>query len=344
MQTKITSPEQGVFEQYRQIFKNFPNANQDQEKQFQEHDRTLTKPLGSLGQLEELCRWYARWSKRYPMKINHPRVAIFAGNHGVARQNVSAYPASVTMQMVENFKNGGAAINQICKILDSDLRVYELALQHPTRDFTEATAMDEKECADAISYGMTAVENHIDVICIGEMGIANTTSAATLAYGLLGGKASDWTGVGTGIDKKTLQHKTDIVEQAVKLHKKPDMDSFDWLAAVGGREIAAMVGACIAARIAHIPVILDGYTSSVAGAILYKINKSAIDHCIIAHQSSEAGHRHLLKKIGKKPLLQLDLRLGEASGAAIALNILKIAIKCHHSMASFAEAGVDQKI
>ncbi len=332
-----------VLDQFRDLLKKFPDINTTHFEKASNREKTLTKPQKALGRLEELSAWYAGWAKSYPPCIDHARVAVFAGNHGVVAQGVSAFPASVTAQMVLNFQNGGAAVNQICKCFDSDLMVYEMALETPTKDFTVEPAMTKTECANAIAYGMTAVDNNVDMICIGEMGIGNTTSAAALAYALYGGKPEQWAGPGTGLDQSAVKHKAQMIKQAVTLHRKSNMDCFDWLTHVGGREIAAMVGACIAARMARVPVLLDGYTATIACAILTIIRPDALEHCQIGHLSQEPAHRKILNQIKKEPILDMQMRLGEASGAALALGVLKAALACHNGMASFDEANVDSK-
>src|SRR5436190_11201707 len=182
-------------------------------------ERQLTKPAGALCRLEELAAWLASWQGRHPPTLNHPRTIVFAGNHGVAARGVSAYPAAVTAQMVQNFIAGGAAVNQLCKTIDADLRVYEMNLETPTADILEAAAMSEEECARAIAYGMMAVEPGIDALAIGEMGIANTTVAAALCLGLFGGDAAEWTGPGTGIAGAALENKRAVVAAAVGRHR-----------------------------------------------------------------------------------------------------------------------------
>lgn len=302
----------------------------------------LTKPAGALGRLEELTAWLATWQGRHPPRIDHPRVAVFAGNHGVAARGVSAYPPAVTAQMVQNFIAGGAAVNQLCKAVDADLRVYEMSLERPTADFTRGPAMDEAECARAMAYGMMAVEPGLDVLCLGEMGIANTTAAAALCLALFGGTASDWTGPGTGVAGAALARKTEVVAAGVARHKGAG-DSLEILRCLGGLELAAIAGAIIAARFARTPVLLDGFACTAAAAALYAFDPRALDHCLVAHVSAEPGHRRLLDKIGKRPLLDLGMRLGEGSGATLAIGLLKAAVACHTGMATFAEAGVSGK-
>ena len=303
----------------------------------------LTKPAGALGRLEELVQWLATWQGKHPPSVDHPRTAVFAGNHGVAARGVSAYPAAVTAQMVQNFIAGGAAVNQLCKAIDADLRVYEMALDRPTADFTAEPAMSEADCALAMAYGMMAVEPGVDVIALGEMGIGNTAAAAALCAGLFGGVAVDWVGPGTGVAGAALARKIAVVDEALRRHRHAASDPFDVLRRLGGRELAAIAGAVIAARRARVPVVLDGYACTAAAAVLFAVDPRAIDHCIVAHRSAEPGHARLLARIGKTPLLDLGMRLGEASGATLALAILKSALACHTGMATFAEAGVSGK-
>jgi nicotinate-nucleotide--dimethylbenzimidazole phosphoribosyltransferase len=300
----------------------------------------LTKPAGSLGRLEELAIWLATWQARHPPRLDHPRTIIFAGNHGVAARGVSAYPTSVTAQMVQNFVGGGAAVNQLCRVVNADLRVYEMNLNTPTGDIVVEPAMSEKECAKAIAYGMMAVEPGIDALALGEMGIGNTTAAAALCAGLFGGEAEVWTGPGTGVAGAALLRKRRAVAAAVTLHRPLARDPFDLLRRLGGLELAAITGAVMAARLGRIPVALDGFTSTAAAAVLFAADQCALDHCVVAHCSAEPGHRVLLERLGHRPLFDLGMRLGEASGATLALTLLKAAAACHNGMATFTEAGV----
>jgi nicotinate-nucleotide--dimethylbenzimidazole phosphoribosyltransferase len=304
-------------------------------------DAQLTKPAGSLGRLEELAVWLCAWQGRHPPSVDHPRTAVFAGNHGVVAKGVSAYPQAVTGQMVQNFVDGGAAVNQLCQLIDADLRVYELDLDNPTNDFTEGPAMDEGDCARAIAYGMMAVEPGIDLLCVGEMGIGNTTAAAALCLGLYGGSAEDWTGPGTGIDGEAMKRKRAAVAQAVANNRWND--GFGMLACLGGLELAAIIGAIIAARLARTPVLLDGFTCTAAAAILHSIDPRALDHCQVAHLSGEPGHRRLVERLGKRPLFDLGMRLGEGSGATLAACLVRAAVACHVGMATFGEAGVARR-
>ena len=294
-------------------------------------EAVLTKPPGALGRLEEVTHWLCLWQARHPPRLERARVAVFAGNHGVAARGVSAYPAEVTKQMVANFIAGGAAVNQLCLSAGAELRVYEMDLDHATADFSAGPAMSEEECAKAFAYGMMAVEAGIDLICLGEMGIANTTSAA------------EWVGPGTGVVGEALARKIAVVDEALALHRPALGDPLEVIRRLGGRELAAIAGAVIAARLAHLPVLLDGFAATAAASVLEAAMPGALDHCLVAHCSAEPGHRRLLERLGKKPLLDLGMRLGEASGAALAIPLLRGAVACHTGMASFAEAGVSDK-
>lgn len=334
-------PVKADLNEIRGLLRAFPGPDADARDAARFRERQLTKPPGALGRLEEIAEWVATWQGGAPPRIDRPRVCVFAGNHGVAAKGVSAYPPEVTAQMVANFQAGGAAVNQICVVHDAELRVYEMALDRPTADFTEGPAMTAEECATALAYGMMAVEEGIDILCLGEMGIGNSTSGAALAHALFGGAAADWTGPGTGVKGDAMRRKVRAVDQAVT-RNLPDMtDSFDALRRLGGHELAAVVGAILAARMGRVPVILDGYACTAAAAVLFRADPHALDHCAIGHLSAEPAHARLCEAIGKRPIVDLGMRLGEASGAAVALGVVKSAVACHGGMATFAEAGVN---
>jgi len=328
-----------TLDEVRALLREFPAADLDAAGRAATREAMLTKPAGALGRLEEIAAWLAAWQGRYPPRVERARVCVFAGNHGVAARGVSAYPAAVTAQMVQNFIAGGAAVNQLCRAADADLRVYEMDLERPTADFTLGPAMDEADCAKAMAYGMMAVEPGLDLLCLGEMGIANTTSASALACALFGGTAADWTGPGTGVAGAVLQRKTEVVAAGVALHAAM-RDPFELLRRLGGKELAAICGAVMAARLARTPVLLDGFACTAAAAVLHVADNRALDHCLVAHVSAEPGHRRLLRAIDKTALLDFGMRLGEASGAALAIPLLKAAVACHTGMATFGEAGV----
>ncbi len=300
----------------------------------------LTKPPGALGRLEDLAIWMAGWQGTDRPHVARPQVIIFAGNHGITARGVSAFPSAVTEQMVLNFQAGGAAINQLARTFGARMDVHALRLDQPTADFTAQAAMTEDELLEAMTTGWNAVDPDADLLVTGEMGIGNTTSAAALAHALCGGAPADWVGRGTGVDDAGLALKAQVVAEGLALHPAARTDGITALRCLGGRELAAMAGAILRARHLRIPVLLDGFICTAAAACLEAAQKGALDHCLAAHVSAETGHAPLLAHLGKAPLLSLNLRLGEGSGAALAIGILQGAVACHSGMATFAEAGV----
>ncbi len=302
----------------------------------------LTKPPGSLGQLEALAIWLARWQAREVPALENVQILVFAGNHGVTARGVSPYPAEVTVQMVANFAAGGAAINQLARAAAAHLRVVPLDLARPTLDFTEASAMDEPDFLAAVRAGYDSVPGRCDLLCLGEMGIGNTTAAAAVAAALFGGGAVRWVGRGTGVDDAGLARKQAAVEAGLSRHAAVLNDPLRAAMALGGREMAAILGAALAARHRSIPVFLDGFTCCAAVAPLTRLASDALDHARVAHVSAESGHRALIEASKLSALLDLGMRLGEASGAAVAVQLARAAVACHAGMASFAEAGVSR--
>ncbi len=331
------------FDDIREMFKLMPQLDPGAEAAARARDLDLTKPPGALGELETMALFVAGWQGKARPSFERPNIVVFAGNHGVVERGVSPYPASVTRAMMQNFSAGGAAINQICASYGLGLKVFELALDLPTRDITVAAAMDEKEAAATFAFGMEAIAGGADVLGLGEMGIGNTTIAAAIYTALYGGKAADWVGRGTGVDDAGLQRKIAAVEAALALHKDHLNDPLEIMRRLGGREIAAMAGAIMAARLERVPVMLDGYVVCAAAALLHAIDATALDHCLAGHVSAEGAHARVLARLGKKPILDFGMRLGEGSGAALALGIMKAAIACHNDMATFSEAGVANK-
>ncbi|MBT7233189.1 MAG: nicotinate-nucleotide--dimethylbenzimidazole phosphoribosyltransferase [Rhodospirillaceae bacterium] len=327
----------------RALLQTLPGGDVQAAENARAREPQLTKPGGSLGRLEDIAEWLATWQGRHPAQVERIKVAVFAGNHGVTAQGVSAFPPEVTFQMVANFEAGGAAINQLCGVAGADLEVVALDLDNPTQDFSQEPAMDDAECTAAFRRGMEAVGADYDVICLGEMGIGNTTPAAAIAHAIHGGEAGDWVGPGTGVEDDALALKVRVVADAVQRHKPAFGDGLDVLASVGGRELAAIAGAITQARLNRQPVVLDGYVCGAAAAALAAAAPGALDHCIAGHVSAEPGHIRLLDKMGMAPLLNLGMRLGEASGAVVAVNLLKCAAACHAGMATFGEAGVTDK-
>jgi len=326
--------------EFRAILEDLPAADEAARQGAEERNSQLTKPPAALGRLEDLAIWYAGWRGDTKPSLTAPQIIIFAGNHGVCAQGVSAFPPEVTEQMVLNFQHGGAAINQLAKTFGAKMDVHALSLDTPTADFTMDAAMSEDEVVAALLAGWNAVDPAADLLVTGEMGIGNTTSAAAIAAALFGGEAADWTGRGTGVDDDGLAVKTRVVAEGLARHSDVLDDPLQVLRCLGGRELAAMAGAIARARHLRIPVILDGFICSAAAATLEMAVTGALDHCVAGHVSAEAAHGKVLKSLCKEPLLALDMRLGEGSGAALAIGVLKGAIACHSGMSTFAEAGV----
>lgn len=319
-----------------------PGPDQEARDKTRDREPFLTKPHGSLGKLEDICQFLSAWQGRQPPRAEALSALVFAGNHGVCEQGVSAFPSAVTAQMVANFQAGGAAINQLAATFGINLDVVPIDLDKPTMDFTKAPAMSEEEFLSAFHTGMISLRIGSDLICLGEMGIGNTTPASALCLALFGGRAIDWTGPGTGIKGDALTHKAGVVGQGVSLHEKAMPDGMRALQHLGGRELAALAGAIFGARLNRMPVMIDGFVVTAAAACLQSVNSSALDHCMVAHKSAEPGHQKLLAKIKKTALLDLNMRLGEASGAALATALIKAAVNCHNGMATFEEAGVSE--
>ena len=318
-------------------------AQQSQESRdlAQARQDQLTKPQGSLGRLEEIAVFLAGWQNTERPAVNHGYCLVFAGNHGITAKGISLFPPEVTAQMVLNFEAGGAAINQLCKSADLTLAVTPIALDNPTKDFSEMPAMSREEVLEAMQIGADAIADDADYLCFGEMGIGNTTSAAAIGASQFGGSASDWTGAGTGLDQTGIDRKSEIIEQALALHGAGFDDTIALLGAYGGRELAAIAGGVLAARARSIPVMLDGYICTAAAATLVaSFGADILDHCLVSHKSQEPGHIKMVEALGKSPLVDMGMRLGEASGAALATMIVRSALSTHNGMATFAEAGV----
>lgn len=322
------------------LAKTLPQADQAALEAARARQNSLTKPPGSLGRLEDLACFMASWRGVDRPTISRAQAVVFAGNHGICAQGVNPYPQAVTAQMVLNFQHGGAAINQLCRANGADLSVIALELDRPTADFTEGPAMTEAETLAAMQEGAAAVDMTADVLILGEMGIGNSTIAAAMAAALFGGEVAAWVGAGTGSDSDGMKRKIAAIEKGLARHT--GLDAMGVLAALGGREQAAICGAVLAARAARIPVILDGFICTAAASALYSADKALLDHCLVGHCSAEPGHRKLLAALDKRAVLEFDMRLGEGSGAALALGILRAALECHNGMATFGEAGVSE--
>lgn len=332
-----------TFDELRAACRDLPAGDERVEAAALARQDTLTKPRGSLGRLEAIAAWLARWQGREMPQLDRVKVLIFAGSHGVTARGVSAFPAEVTGQMVANFEAGGAAINQLARVAGAELDVIALEVERPTDDFTEGPALSDAEFLTAVSTGYDAVGAGTSLVCFGEMGIGNTTPAAAIAAALFGGGAEKWAGRGTGVDDSGLKRKVAVIEAGLSRHEAILGDPLRIAAALGGRELAAIFGATLAARHRNVPVLLDGFVCTAAAAPLAALRPDGLAHVIAAHVSAEAGHRGLLEALRLQPLFDLGMRLGEGSGACLAVNILRSALACHAGMASFAEAGVSDR-
>jgi len=320
----------------------------------------LTKPPGSLGRLETLVATLAAMQGRTLPRIQQPWISIFAADHGVAEEGVSAFPQSVTQQMLANFVGGGAAISVLAREAGATLEVIDVGTLAPspvagviqaqvafcTANFCQQPAMSAAQAHAALDAGAAACARAqaggADLFIGGEMGIANTTAAAALACALLGLPGAVLAGAGTGIDSAGVARKAAIIDRALALHglAAAPPDPLQALGAVGGFEIGALAGAYLAAAQAGVPVLVDGFICSAAALLAVRLNPGARDWMLFAHASAESGHAAILRALDAQPLLALDMRLGEASGAAAAIPLLRLACALHADMATFAEAGV----
>ena len=326
----------------RALCANLPSGDDDAAQAATARQSVLTKPPGSLGRLEDIAVFMARWQGKPLPALDRVDVLIFAGSHGITARGVSAFPAEVTAQMVANFAAGGAAINQLARQAGARLAVTPLDIDTPTADFTQSPAMDEAAFLQAVTAGIDSVDRQADLVCVGEMGIGNTTSAAALCAALFGGNGDAWVGRGTGVDDAGLARKAATVDAALARHDSTLDDPLEALRHVGGRELAAIFGAALAARLHRIPLVLDGFVASAAAAPLARLAPQGLAHALAGHASAEAQHRKLLAQLELQPILDLGMRLGEGSGACLAVNVIRGALACHAGMASFAEAGVSQ--
>jgi nicotinate-nucleotide--dimethylbenzimidazole phosphoribosyltransferase len=330
-----------------------------------ERQRQLTKPLGSLGRLEVAAIELAAMQGRDHPALEQVPVLLFAGDHGVTARGVSAYPAEVTVQMLDNFAGGGAAIAVLAKELGLPLHVRDVGTRaakpiagvimdrrrYGTADLAEEAAMETADLEHALAAGRRAFEEAggalADMVLLGEMGIGNTTAASAMAA-LLGPLAlEDVVGAGTGLDMQRIAHKCRVLDQALQLHARAvaeaPVPALEAIRRVGGLEIAAMVGAIVTAAQHGVPVLVDGFIVTVAALAAVRINPQVRPWLLFSHQSAERGHVRMLELLQGTPLLQLDLRLGEGSGAALAIPLLRMACALHNQMATFEEAAVSDK-
>lgn len=318
-----------------------PTFDDDVAAEARARQANLTKPPRALGRLEDIAEFMAGWQRHAKPTVERAHAIVFAGNHGVCAQGINPFPQAVTAQMVANFQSGGAAINQLCQHSGAELQVVPLDLDQPTADFTQNSALTELACLAAMQAGFRAVPEGVDLLLLGEMGIGNSTVSAALCHTLFGETPDVWTGPGTGADASIMQRKREVV--AIARRNYTGLHPFAVLAGIGGREQAALCGAVLAARHRRVPVLLDGFICCAAVAPLFALDPAILAHCLISHRSREPGHKQLLDAMQQPPLLDLDMALGEGSGSALALNIVKAALACHNGMATFADAGVSSQ-
>jgi nicotinate-nucleotide--dimethylbenzimidazole phosphoribosyltransferase len=322
----------------------------------------LTKPRGSLGRLEELAAWYVAVREELMPTIKKKAVVIFAGDHGVVDEGVSAYPQEVTFQMVANFVQGGAGINVLARHVGAEVQVVDIGVNYDfsampgltirkvapgTRNLAREAAMSLEETEAAIAVGIELAQENIgagaDVLATGEMGIGNTTPAAALAAAFTGNNAAAVTGRGTGVDDAAYQNKVKVIDRALALHRPDPKDPLGVLAKLGGLEIAGLTGFVLGAAAARRPVMIDGFIATAGALVATHLCPPVKDYLKAAHQSAEQGHQIILASMGLRPLLSLDMRLGEGTGAALGMNLLEAGLKIYREMATFAEAGVSDQ-
>ncbi|MCG8607776.1 nicotinate-nucleotide--dimethylbenzimidazole phosphoribosyltransferase [bacterium] len=328
----------------------------------QHHLSGLTKPPNSLGRLEEMACQYIAITKNLNPRIEKKVIVVFAADHGVALEGVSAYPQAVTAQMVLNFINGGAAINALAKHVGVQVQVVDIGVAHAfdrirgltdrkvglgTRNMISGPAMTLKETQKAIGVGIDlaneAANEGVHIIGTGEMGIGNTTASSALLSVMIGDEIESVTGFGTGLTPAQRQHKMEVIKRAIETNQHLLTDPISILSAVGGLEIAGICGLIIGCAANRLPAIVDGFISSVAALVAIKINPVIKEYLFFAHNSREQGHERLLTHIGVKPILDLRLCLGEGTGAVLAMNLIEAALKIYSDMATFEGAGISRK-
>ncbi len=327
------------FDDIRALIKGAPQGDLAAEATARKRCEELMIPPQGLGRFNELAIWMAKWQGRNPPKVEEPLVAVFASSHGVAKYGVAPDPADATPRIVELLKTGQAATNHIAASAGAGMRVFEMAVEQPTKDLTEEPAMSQKECAATIAFGMEAVAEKPDLLALGETGVGGATAAAAVACALYGGNASYWVRAGDWITPDALDRRVDAVAKALQTHRGHLTDPLDILHRLGGREIAALVGAIVAARTQGIPVILDVFATTVAAAIVHAIEPGAAEHCIAGHLSTEPAHPALLDRLGQKPLLDMGLRTTEGAGAAACIPLLRAACDAHAGIATVGDTG-----
>lgn len=327
----MTRPLTGMpFDDIRDLLDTLPPPDDHAAETASERNVELAKPVGSLGRLEDIVEWLARWQANRRPSISRPLVAIFAANHEVAKRDPSGPQAVDTRAAVELFAAGGGAVNQLALAQNAGLKVFDLALDIPTPDICTDEAFSEQACAATMAFGMESIAGGTDLLCVGAAGGGDALVAAGVACALFGGKASEWTDNPVHVA---------LIEQALAFHGEGLKDPLEVLRRIGGRDLAAIAGAIIAARFQRIPVLLDGFVACAAAAVLFKAEPSALDHCLAAHRSGTAAHDKLLAALGKQPLLDMGITLEDGAGAALAIGLVKAAAETHSGMTTRDKLG-----
>ena len=322
-------------DQIRELLGDLPVSNNGAMSAAKIREAKLLKRPGALGRIEELAEWLCGWQGHHPPTKDRCQIAVFVGSHGIVAEEGSAFSHAMNEQTVEGFTQGTAATNQLCQMHGYELKIYEVAVEIPTRNFLKQPAMEDDECAEAIAFGMSAVEDGVDILCLGEMGSGNTLSAAAICQGLYGQTAEFWIGANVGTERRATTNYIRMAGEGVAKYEGCMTDALEVLRHLGGRELAAIAGAIIGARLNRIPIVLDGYACTAAAAVLQVFNPTALDHCVVGHVSAEEGHTKLLALLKKDALLNLGIGLGEGVGATLAVSILQAAVACHTGMGSF---------
>ncbi len=321
------------------LLADLPSPDRSAQDQVAARAATVLRPAGAFARLDAVAAWLAGWQSTATPRVQRPHVAVFAADHGVAADGVSAYPAEVTAAMVDAIRGGVATIAVLAREVGATLDLFDVGVGRPTGNIRLTDAMSDDEFDEAVAAGAAAVESvDADLLVVGEIGIGNTTAAAAVAAAVLGGDAEDWVGPGTGVVGAALARKCDVVQAA--LERVGPVTPLEALRRLGGRELAAMAGAVAAARHRRVPVVLDGFISTAAVAPLAVARPGSLHHCIAGHCSAEPGHRRALQALGLDPLMRLDLRLGEGSGALVAVPIIRMAVAAVVEVATFGEWGL----
>jgi nicotinate-nucleotide--dimethylbenzimidazole phosphoribosyltransferase len=325
----LSSIESGLpFGDFRALIERLPPLDERAAARVRDDFGRIEKPKNSPGGTEEVAAWLAASTGRQPAVLR-PVVAIFAGNHGIAGHGISPLPVEATRRFVELAVAGGAGVNQACAAHGFGLKLYDLALDLPTADFTTDAALDERGCAATMAFGTEAVTDGVDLIALASIGVGASTAAAAMSAAFFGGSGADWVGAGSGADAAMIDRKVEIVDHALALHSGHIEDPLEILRRLGGREFAAIAGTIIAAR-TQAAVVLEGFAATAAAAVLHRANPAALDHCLLAYVApTEPGHRQLAKKIGLTPLFDLGMDEGEGTGAARAASTVKAAALIH---------------